>query len=1002
MPESSTKPVIFISYSHKDEPEKPEEGERRWLTYVQSFLAPAIKHGIFEVWVDRDIPPGADLDRKIKEQLAICDVFVLLTSRHSLASRYILETEIPTVRARQAAGEEVHICPIVLSPCSKRALKPILDLNLRPRDAKPLSGFDQHDRDTHMAEIADEIAGLVETVAETRTAEAAAAPPVALPGFVDIGHLPDTPYERLVGRDNQLARLDEAWEDSQTNILSLVAEGGAGKSALITEWLTRLRGDDYRGGEVVLGWSFYSQGSKERATSSEQFLDWAMDKLGLSVDSTSAGAKGEAIAAALAQRRALFLLDGVEPLQQGPGPQHGQLKDEGLRALLRRFAAVPPGANHGLVVLTTRLAVTDIDKWKESAAPVVDLDRLSDDAGAALLKDNGVWGTDADLGDTVRDFGGHALALSLLATFLKDLHGGDVRRRDKIRALLKDADDPRHDHARRVMQSYETEWLAGDPVLHAIMRLVGLFDRPASGACLGALREPPAIDGLTEEIVGLDAERWRRGVAQLRKARLLAPEDPLDTDSLDAHALVREWFGERLQAENADAWRAAHGRLYDFLRDNTEEGDTPSLADLAPLYQAIPHGCRAGRHQEALDDIYADRICRRLPDGTIEFYASKKLGALSSDLAAMSWFFDKPFETPNATLREAVKSWVLSCAAFNLRGQGRVTEALPAMRSGSRQYETEEAWKSSAIAASNLSQAELLTGDLAGAIDSAARSIDFADKSGDVFQMMSKRTTRADALHAAGRLQKAEELLAEAERQQQELDSDHPFLYSLQGYQYCDLFIGQGDWAAARDRAHQTLEIARANNWLLDIALDTLTLGRAHTGLVLETIAAQISSSIGRDDADLARRRLDEAVDGLRRAGQRQYIPPGLLGRAAFRRAAGDWEGAERDLEEVEEIAEPGPMRLFLCDLALERTRLACARIKAFAPLNGLLDDGPPEPVAPNAAMIEELKAEAESQLAIARELIAECGYHRRDEERDELAAVLAGARRFADLPPRV
>jgi hypothetical protein len=30
------------------------------------------------------------------------------------------------------------------------------------------------------------------------------------------------------------------------------------------------------------------------------------------------------------------------------------------------------------------------------------------------------------------------------------------------------------------------------------------------------------------------------------------------------------------------------------------------------------------------------------------------------------------------------------------------------------------------------------------------------------------------------------------------------------------------------------------------------------------------------------------------------------------------------------------------------------------------------------------------------------CRYHRRDEELAELDAVIAGARRFADLPPRV
>src|ERR1700720_4543723 len=80
-----------------------------------------------------------------------------------------------------------------------------------------------------------------------------------------------------------------------TNILSLVAEGGAGKSALVNEWLQRMQADNYRGAEAVLGWSFYSQGTKERATSAEPFLNWALDKLGLKIDTTSATAKGEAL-----------------------------------------------------------------------------------------------------------------------------------------------------------------------------------------------------------------------------------------------------------------------------------------------------------------------------------------------------------------------------------------------------------------------------------------------------------------------------------------------------------------------------------------------------------------------------------------------------------------------------------------------------------------------------------------------------------------------------------
>jgi HEAT repeat protein len=183
-----------------------------------------------------------------------------------------------------------------------------------------------------------------------------------------------------------------------------------------------------------------------------------------------------------------------------------------------------------------------------------------------------------------------------------------VRRRDHVREFFADPENPRHDHARRVMESYESEWLASQPVPHTIMHMVGLFDRPASGDCLAALRSKPAIPGLTDAIVDPDEGVWRRAVDRLRGVKLLAPQDPSAPDGLDAHPLVREWFGQRLDSMNPEAWRAAHGRLYEHLRDTTREGQTPTLEELAPLYQAIPHGCRAGRHQEALAGAALGRL----------------------------------------------------------------------------------------------------------------------------------------------------------------------------------------------------------------------------------------------------------------------------------------------------------------------------------------------------------------------------------------------------------
>ena len=350
------------------------------VTFVLGFLKPAIKHGVFEFWVDRHMRGGVDLDPEIERRLRACDIFILLVSRYSMASDYIVDREIATIRERQKNGEDVHFYPLLLTHTPEVGLAKVKDKNLRPRDARPFSSFHWNERERHMSEAADEIAKIAEEVAARRAASLAVATPtpavlatsagtsaaarVRPPELVHISHLPETGYKTLVGRDAELARLDGAWENREVNILSLVAEGGAGKSALLNEWLTRLRRENYRGAEVVLGWSFYSQGSKERATSAGTFLDWALEQLGHSAKLNSASAKGEAIAEVMTRRRVLLALDGVEPLQHGPGPQAGRLKDQGVRALLRSFAAKPPANSPGLIVLTSRAAVEDVANWK--------------------------------------------------------------------------------------------------------------------------------------------------------------------------------------------------------------------------------------------------------------------------------------------------------------------------------------------------------------------------------------------------------------------------------------------------------------------------------------------------------------------------------------------------------------------------------------------------------------------------------------------------------------
>jgi hypothetical protein len=312
---------------------------------------------------------------------------------------------------------------------------------------------------------------------------------------------------------------------------------------------------------------------------------------------------------------------------------------------------------------------------------------------------------------------GHALTLNLLGTYVRDILDRDVRRWREA-GLLESAryGDQR---ALQVMMAYET-WFAGRPEL-AILRILGLFDRPARRELVDVLRGPPVIPGLNDEIVSLPANEWRWALARLRQGRLIEDETG---GTIDAHPLVREHFGARLKSERPEAWRAGHGRLYEDLWDSAKPlPDT--LAEMAPLYQAMHHGCETERHQEALDEVYWARIQRGA-----EHFNWNKLGAFGADLAALAGLFDPPFETPIATLTEADSAFILNEAAFDLRALGRLREAVVPMMTGLERDVGRGDWRNAAVAANNLSSLHLLLGEVTEALQMGEASSQDADRTG--------------------------------------------------------------------------------------------------------------------------------------------------------------------------------------------------------------------------------------------------------------------------------
>jgi NACHT domain len=176
------------------------------------------------------------------------------------------------------------------------------------------------------------------------------------PEKISVARLPITGSD-VFGREEDVALLNDAWANQRVNIVTIVAWAGVGKSTLVNHWLGRMAAEHYRCAQLVFGWSFYRQGTSGESSSADEFLDAALAWFGDPDPRIgTAWEKGERLAKLIAHRRTLLVLDGLEPLQNPPGPQEGRVREPSLQALLRELAAF----NKGLCVITTRLAVADI------------------------------------------------------------------------------------------------------------------------------------------------------------------------------------------------------------------------------------------------------------------------------------------------------------------------------------------------------------------------------------------------------------------------------------------------------------------------------------------------------------------------------------------------------------------------------------------------------------------------------------------------------------------
>lgn len=842
---------------------------------------------------------------------------------------------------------------------------------------------------------------------------------------IDFSHFDAFEYvpDNLIGREIEMQLLRDEWakvcnhELGRSHILVLVALGGEGKTSLVAKWVAGLASNDWPGTEAVFLWSFYRQGGRDQATASANwFLTEALKFFGdakMADSNQSALEKGRRLAQLICERRALLILDGLEPLQHA-STNSGELRDKGISALLQGLA----GCSNGLCVITTRYSIPDLRAFLGKTVREENLRPLSKEASVVLLRTFGINGTQEEFSKLAADVKGHALTLNLLGSYLRDYHAGDIRQRDLIRLNEVGAKE-QGGHAFRVMDAYvkafendlQNDERDGHRTL-ALLQLLGLFDRPAAADCLNVLWSGKVINGLTDPLFTIDRRNFglkkiyrpisnaqrNRCLKRLEDAKLITiSRDDFSGEltALDTHPLVREYLSVRLRNSSfclsplwkflrpifprlltvSPVWRAAHYRLHTHLRDKVEHFPK-SIAERESLRQAVIHGCYAEQYDEAFY-IYRRRITH-YENGD---FTTGKLRTASSDLETITCFFEEPWRKVFPAIPEATKSWLLQEVAICLRASGRLNDAIEPMRESRNICVMRRDWDEAAIRTSNLSELEIRVGDTSAALSNAEQAVKFADLSKNDFTRLYTRTTLADVLNQLGCQEAARKYFQEAH----DMESDdlpwYPVLKYLRNFQYSDLLLAKTE----REAWKQVLRIGKSHSsdslsachavkkvyesrfltetsdlWYLHL-IDTLmhlTQSRAtiYSVLLDDSVTSVQQSFLAKECVNI-----DVVVEMLRVSGEQYFIVSGLLTRAWQRFLTGERKGinsAQSDLDEAWDIASRGPMRLHMADIYLYRARL-------FGPLRN-----------------EQYPwGSAQADLVSARHLIQQCGYWRRKEE---------------------
>jgi transcriptional regulator with XRE-family HTH domain len=343
----------------------------------------------------------------------------------------------------------------------------------------------------------------------------------------------------FAGRREELRAIADAL--ASTRILVIVGIGGAGKTALVEHFVAMRKSS-----RAPFVHTLYEQPRVET------FLD----------DAARAIADGN-----------LVVLDGFEVAQSDgrDGLALGEIIDASMRRFLRKIAGA---SGDGRVLLTTRLALSDLEPWEGSSVLTLTLAPLDAKDANAILR---AWGVkDAATRDALgARAGGHALSLAMLGSWASALGHVDASATALAEAATEGArdTDPRARKLARVLHGYAAA--LGDKE-RALLSRVALFPSGAEPSLLTMLMAERA--SATEVLVML---------ARMRRLGLVTGARP------QLHPFLRAHFASLLDVPAAELHARARDALASSL-DGKAEGPFAEVALLDRYETLFVHTLASG------------------------------------------------------------------------------------------------------------------------------------------------------------------------------------------------------------------------------------------------------------------------------------------------------------------------------------------------------------------------------------------------------------------------